>query len=78
MIRSSSDAPPLARLPPHQPRPARDAADALERGGVARRPCRVQVGARAAERDAARGVVQLTLTVTSFLARAEAPARLEQ
>jgi hypothetical protein len=31
-------------------------------GGVARRPCRVQAGARAAERDPARGVVQLAVT----------------
>src|SRR5438445_3790699 len=28
--------PPLASLAPHQPRPARDAADAVERGGVIR------------------------------------------
>jgi hypothetical protein len=46
---------------------------------VGRGEDRVQAGARAAERDPARGVVhQLTLTVTSFLARAEASARLEQ
>jgi hypothetical protein len=44
-----------------QPRPARDAAHALERGGgVVRGQGRVQAGARAAERDPARGMVQPT------------------
>ena len=57
--RGSERRPPLASLAPHQPRPVRDAAYALERGGVARRPRRVQAGARGAERDPARGVVQL-------------------
>jgi len=41
--------PPLASLAPHPPRPARDAAHVLERGGVVCRPCRVHTGARAAE-----------------------------
>jgi len=52
--------PPLAPLAPHQPHPARDAAYALERGGVVASQGRVQEGARAAERDSARGVVQLS------------------
>ena len=47
---------------PHQPRPARDAAHALEHGGVVRGQDRVQEGARAEERDPARGVVQLKQT----------------
>jgi hypothetical protein len=51
--------PPLAPVAPHQPRHARDAADALERRSVVRRKSRVQAGARAAERDPARGLVQL-------------------
>jgi hypothetical protein len=38
---------------------ARDAPDALVRGGVVSGQGRVQAGARAAERDSARGVVQL-------------------
>src|SRR5229473_849016 len=46
---------PLASLAPHQPRPARDAARALERGGVAAGQGRVQEGAP--ESDPARGVV---------------------
>ena len=46
-------------LAPHQQRPARDAAYALERGGVVSGQGRVQEGARAAERDPARGLVQL-------------------
>jgi len=53
-------------LASHQPRPARDAADAMERGGVARRACRVQAGARAAERDLARGVVQLRRVIEGW------------
>src|SRR5262245_62002064 len=40
--------------------PARDAAHTLERGGVVRGPGSVQTGARGAERDPARVVVQLT------------------
>jgi hypothetical protein len=48
--------PPLASLAPHQPRPARDAAPALECGGVVRYQGRVQASARAAERDPACGV----------------------
>jgi len=36
-------------LAPHQPRPARDADYALERGSVAARSRRVQEGARAQE-----------------------------
>src|SRR5215471_9300873 len=44
---------PLAPLAPHQPRSARDAADALERGGVVR--AELKTGARAAERNPARG-----------------------
>jgi len=46
-------------LAPHQPSPARDFAHALERGGVVSGQGRVQEGARVAERDPARGVVQL-------------------
>ncbi len=56
---SMTQRPPLAPLDPHQPRPARDAAHALERGGVGSGPRRVQEGARAQESDTARGVVQL-------------------
>ena len=52
---------PLSAPAPHQPRPTRDAAHAMERGGVVRRQSRIQAGARAAERDSAGGVVQLTL-----------------
>ena len=51
--------PALAPLAPHQPRPARDAAHAMERGGVVRGPGRVQAGTGAAERDPTRGLVQL-------------------
>jgi hypothetical protein len=40
---------------PHQSRPARDAAHALECGGVVRGPRRVQEGARDEESDPARG-----------------------
>src|SRR4029453_15464551 len=47
--------PPLAPLAPHQPRPARDVAYALERGGMVAGPSRAQASARAAERDPARG-----------------------
>src|SRR5438093_11031298 len=47
--------PPLASLASHQPRSARDAADALEHGGVVAGSGRVQEGPRAAERDPARG-----------------------
>src|SRR5437870_1178019 len=54
--------PPLASLAPHQPRPARDAAHALERRGVAASQGRVQEGSRAEESDPARGVVQLIVT----------------
>ena len=36
----------LASLAPHQPRPARDAAHALERGGVGSGQARIQEGAR--------------------------------
>jgi len=47
---------PLASLAPHQPRPARHAAHALERGGVAAGQSRgVHEGARASESDTARG-----------------------
>ena len=49
--RRSERRPSLAPLAPHQPRPTRDAPDALERGGVAHHPSRAQAGARAAERD---------------------------
>jgi len=45
-------------MAPHQPRPASDAAHALERGGLAASQGRVQAGARAEESDPARGVVQ--------------------
>ena len=55
----AADDAPLAPLTAHQPRPARDAADALERRSVTHRSCRVQEGGRAAERDPTRGVVQL-------------------
>jgi len=48
-------------LAPHQPSPARDFAHALERGGVVSGQGRVQEGARVAERDPARGVVQLAV-----------------
>jgi hypothetical protein len=41
----------------HQPRHARDAAHAMERGGVVAGSARVQESALAAERDPARGVV---------------------
>src|SRR4029453_5212662 len=41
--------PPLAPLAPHQRRPGRDAAHALERGGVVSGPSRVQASARSAE-----------------------------
>jgi len=51
--------PPLAPVAPHQPRPARDTSHAVERGGLAGRPCRVQTRTRAAVRDSAGGVVQL-------------------
>src|SRR5712691_7534186 len=53
--------PPLASLAPNQPRPARDAARALERGGVAAGQGRVQEGARAQESDPAGGVVHLVV-----------------
>jgi len=52
-----SSRPPLAPLAAHRPRPARDVAHPMERAGVARRPCRIPSGARAAEWDQARGVV---------------------
>src|SRR5882724_729650 len=39
--------PPRAPLAPHQSRPARDTADAVERGGVVGGQSRVQKGARA-------------------------------
>src|SRR5205807_3694257 len=51
-----------ATLAPHQPRPACDAAYPLERGSVVADPGRVQKGARASDRDSARGVVQLIVT----------------
>jgi len=51
----------ITGVTPHQPRPASDAAHTVERGGVGSGPCRVQEGARIAERDPAGGVVQLTL-----------------
>src|SRR6266849_2123738 len=50
---------PLASLAPHQPRPAGDAARAMERGGVAAGQGRVQEGPRAEESDPARRLVQL-------------------
>jgi hypothetical protein len=53
--------PPLASLAPHQPRPARDAAHALERGGMVSSQSRVQESARAAERDPARGAGSIRL-----------------
>src|SRR5713101_5423141 len=53
--------PPLASLAPNQPRPARDAARALERGGLAAGQGRVQEGARAQEPDPARRMVQLAI-----------------
>src|SRR5713226_9224134 len=53
---------PLASLAPHQPRPARDAARAMERGGVAAGQGRAHEGARAEESDSAGGVVQLIVT----------------
>src|SRR5713101_7458729 len=52
---------PLASLAPHQPRPARDATRALERGGVAAGQGRVQESARAEESDPARRLVQLAV-----------------
>jgi hypothetical protein len=45
----------LAPQAPHQPRPARDAAHTLERGGVESGQGRVQEGARASERDPGAG-----------------------
>jgi len=53
---TTNDSPP-APLAPYQSPPARDAAHALERGGVATGQGRVQEGARAEESDPARGVV---------------------
>jgi hypothetical protein len=44
--RRSERHPPLASRAPHQPRPARDAPDALECGGVGSGPRRVQEGAQ--------------------------------
>ena len=61
--------PSLAPLAPHQPPPARHAAHALERGGVAAGQGRVHEGPRAEESDPARGVVQLIVT--------DAPADVE-
>ena len=49
-------------LAPHQSHSADDAAHALERGGVVSGQSGVQAGARVAERDPARGVVQLAVT----------------
>jgi hypothetical protein len=49
-----------APVAPHQPRPARDVARAMERGGVAAGQSRVQEGARAQKRDPTCGLVQLT------------------
>jgi hypothetical protein len=51
--------PPLAPVAPHQQRPARDAAHAMERGGMVRGQVRVQASARATEPDPSRGLVQL-------------------
>ncbi len=51
--------PPLPPVAPHQPRPARDAAHSLERGGVVAGQGRVQASVSTAERDPASGVVQL-------------------
>jgi len=51
---------PLASVAPHQPRHTRDAPDAMERGGVVCGQSRVQARGRAARRDPARGVVQLS------------------
>ena len=45
-------------LAPHQPRPPRDAARALERGGVVAGEGGVHQGARAPEPDPARGLVR--------------------
>jgi hypothetical protein len=44
---NNTDCPPLAPLAPHQPRPARDAAYALERGAMVAGQDRVPEGARA-------------------------------
>jgi hypothetical protein len=46
-----------ASLAPHQPRPARDAAHAMERGGVVAGPRRVRASARAAERSQTKHIV---------------------
>ena len=48
-------------LAPHQSRSARDAARALERGGLAAGQGRVQEGPRAEESDPAGGLVQLAV-----------------
>ena len=45
---SDNDRPPLASVAPRQSHPARDHADALERGGLGAGPRPVQAGARAA------------------------------
>ena len=58
-FRSPMPPPALAPRAPHQSRPARDAAHALERRGMVSGQGRVQEGARASERDPARGLVQL-------------------
>jgi hypothetical protein len=50
---------PLAPLAPHQPRPSRDAAHEMDRGGVGRGSRGVQESAGAQESDPARGLVQL-------------------
>src|SRR5689334_12972518 len=67
------------RFREHQPRAARDAADALKRRGVVAGPSRVQAGARAAVQNPARGLVQLKHRDDhkTALVCASASARLE-
>ena len=60
--RSELGRPARAPVARHQPRPARDAPHAMERGGVVRGQNRVQEGARGAERDPARRLVQLAVS----------------
>src|SRR5262249_57974577 len=50
---SMTDARLVAPLAPHQPRPTRDVADALERGGMVRSQSRLQTRGRPARRDPA-------------------------
>jgi hypothetical protein len=52
-LRRASPTPASGILAPHQPRPARDAAHALEHGGVVSGWSRVQASAFASERDPA-------------------------